>query len=151
MIAIDLLGKMWNKSMTDWSYPFVIPLEGFGKVTDQEEAWILAGQGKAAGDVRNSLKDLLPGRTRWLGETCGITVVWKFLPSACMSLHPLTIAVQSLPGLNFALNKKGARGSVVVKALCYKPEVSGLDSRWGEFLNFPNPSGRTRPWDLLCL
>jgi hypothetical protein len=27
----------------------------------------------------------------------------------------------------------------------------GFDSRWGEFLNLPNPSGRTRPWGLLSL
>jgi hypothetical protein len=33
----------------------------------------------------------------------------------------------------------------VVKALRYKPAGSGFDSRWGEFLNLPNPSGRTRP------
>jgi hypothetical protein len=45
----------------------------------------------------------------------------------------------------------GARGSVVVKALCYKPDGRGFDSRWGEFLNLPNPSGRTRPWGLLSL
>jgi hypothetical protein len=47
--------------------------------------------------------------------------------------------------------KKGARGSVVVKTLCYKPEGRGFDSRWVEFLNLPNPSGRTRPWGLLSL
>jgi hypothetical protein len=45
----------------------------------------------------------------------------------------------------------GARGSVVVKALCYKPEGRGFDTRWGEFLNLPNPSGRTRHWGLLSL
>jgi hypothetical protein len=45
----------------------------------------------------------------------------------------------------------GARGSVVVKALCYKPEGHGFDTRWGEFLNLPNHSGRTRPWGLLSL
>jgi hypothetical protein len=39
----------------------------------------------------------------------------------------------------------------VVKALCYKPEGRGFDTRWGEFLNLPNPSGRTRPWGLLSL
>jgi hypothetical protein len=39
-----------------------------------------------------------------------------------------------------------ARGSIVVKALCYKPEGRGFDTRWGEFLNLPNLSGRTRPW-----
>jgi hypothetical protein len=32
----------------------------------------------------------------------------------------------------------GARGSVVVKAVCYKPEGPEFDSRWGEFLNLPN-------------
>jgi hypothetical protein len=28
---------------------------------------------------------------------------------------------------------KGARGSVVVKALCYKPEGRGFETRWGEW------------------
>jgi hypothetical protein len=45
----------------------------------------------------------------------------------------------------------GVRGSVVVKALCYKPEGRGFDSRLGEFLNLHNPSGRTRSWGLLSL
>jgi hypothetical protein len=44
---------------------------------------------------------------------------------------------------------EGAPGSVVVKALCYKPESRGFDTRLGDFLNLPNPSGRTRPWGLL--
>jgi hypothetical protein len=44
-----------------------------------------------------------------------------------------------------------ARGSLVVKALCYKPECRGFDTRWCGFLNLPNPSGRTRPWGLLSL
>jgi hypothetical protein len=42
-------------------------------------------------------------------------------------------------------------GSVVVKALCYEPEGRGFDTRWGNFLNLLNPSGRTRPWGLLGL
>jgi hypothetical protein len=42
-----------------------------------------------------------------------------------------------------------ARGGVVVKALFYKPEGRGFQTRWGEFLNVPNPSGCTRPWDFL--
>jgi hypothetical protein len=46
---------------------------------------------------------------------------------------------------------KWGTGSVVVKALCYKPESRGLDSRWGKFLNLPNPSGRTRPWGLFSI
>jgi hypothetical protein len=45
----------------------------------------------------------------------------------------------------------GVRGSVVVEALCYKPEGRGFDTRRGEFLNLPNPSGRTGPWGLLSL
>jgi hypothetical protein len=48
-------------------------------------------------------------------------------------------------------SNRGARGSVVVKALCYKPEGRGFDSRWGEFLNLANASGRSRPWGLLSL
>jgi hypothetical protein len=34
----------------------------------------------------------------------------------------------------------------VVKALCYKPEGRGFDTRCSEVLNLPNPSGRIRPW-----
>jgi hypothetical protein len=45
----------------------------------------------------------------------------------------------------------GARCSVLVKALCYKPEGRGLDTRRGEFLNVPNLSGRTGLWGLLSL
>jgi hypothetical protein len=45
----------------------------------------------------------------------------------------------------------GARCSVVFKALCYKPEGRGFDTRWGKFLNLPNPSGRTRSSGLLSL
>jgi hypothetical protein len=33
----------------------------------------------------------------------------------------------------------------------YKPEDCGSEIRWGEILNLPNPSGRTRPWGLLSL
>jgi hypothetical protein len=44
-----------------------------------------------------------------------------------------------------------ARGSVVVKALCYKLEGLWFDARCGDVLNLPNPSGRTRPWGLLSL
>jgi hypothetical protein len=40
----------------------------------------------------------------------------------------------------------GARGSLVVKELGYKPEGRGFETRWGEILNLPNPSGRTRSW-----
>jgi hypothetical protein len=44
-----------------------------------------------------------------------------------------------------------SRGSVVVTALCYKPEDRGFETRWGEWISFnlPNPSGWTRLWGLL--
>jgi hypothetical protein len=45
----------------------------------------------------------------------------------------------------------GVRGSVVVKVLCYKSEGRGFLTRWGEFLNLPNLSGRIRPWGSLSL
>jgi hypothetical protein len=40
----------------------------------------------------------------------------------------------------------GAHGSVVVKALCCRPEGYGFKSWWGEFfLNWPNRSSHTGP------
>jgi hypothetical protein len=45
----------------------------------------------------------------------------------------------------------GARGSLVVKALGYRPEGRGFENRRGEILNLPNPCGRIRPWGLLSL
>jgi hypothetical protein len=38
-----------------------------------------------------------------------------------------------------------------LRPLCYKTGGRGFDTRWGEFLNLPNPSGRTRTWGLLGL
>jgi hypothetical protein len=38
---------------------------------------------------------------------------------------------------------------IVVKALGYKLEGRRFETRWGEILNLPNPSGHTRPWSLL--
>jgi hypothetical protein len=40
---------------------------------------------------------------------------------------------------------------LVLKALCYKPGGRGFETRWADFLNLPNPSGRTRPWGLFGL
>jgi hypothetical protein len=36
-------------------------------------------------------------------------------------------------------------GSLVVKALGYKLEGHRFESRWGDILNLPDPSGRTQP------
>jgi hypothetical protein len=50
------------------------------------------------------------------------------------------------------LNYLSARGSVVVKALCYKPEGRGFEPHdVNTFFNLPNPSSRTRPWVSLSL
>jgi hypothetical protein len=51
----------------------------------------------------------------------------------------------------YAMPVVGARGSLVVKALGYKPEGRGFETRLDEIFNLPNPSGRTRPWSLLSL
>jgi hypothetical protein len=44
-----------------------------------------------------------------------------------------------------------ARGSLVVKALGYKPEHRGFEIRLGEILYLPKISGCMRPWGLLSL
>jgi hypothetical protein len=46
---------------------------------------------------------------------------------------------------------RGVRGNLVVKALGYKPEGRGFETRWGEISNLPNLSGRTRLLGLLSL
>jgi hypothetical protein len=45
----------------------------------------------------------------------------------------------------------GARGSIMVKALGYKRGSRGFETRWGDILNLPDPSGRTRSWGSLNL
>jgi hypothetical protein len=44
-----------------------------------------------------------------------------------------------------------ARGSLVIKALGYKPEGRGFETQWSEILNLHHPSGRTKLWGLLSL
>jgi hypothetical protein len=66
-------------------------------------------------------------------------------------LYFVSISLESVIMYIRYLHKMEARGSVVVKALCYKPEGRGFDTRWGEFLNLLNPFVRTRPWGLLNL
>jgi hypothetical protein len=46
----------------------------------------------------------------------------------------------------------GARGSVVVEEVCYKPEGRGFDEvKEFFFFNLPNPSSRIRPLGSLSL
>jgi hypothetical protein len=51
----------------------------------------------------------------------------------------------------FCIVLQWARGSVVVKALCYKPECPGFKTAWNEVFSLPNSSGRNRPWVSLSL
>jgi hypothetical protein len=46
---------------------------------------------------------------------------------------------------------QSSRGSLMVKALGYKPEGRGFETQWDEILNLPNHSGHTRLWSLLSL
>jgi hypothetical protein len=41
------------------------------------------------------------------------------------------------------LFKRGHAVAWLVEALCYKPEGRGIESQWGGFFNWPNPSSRT--------
>jgi hypothetical protein len=43
---------------------------------------------------------------------------------------------------------KGARGSLVIKALGYKTGGRGFEIHWGKIVNLLNPSGDTRLWSL---
>jgi hypothetical protein len=62
----------------------------------------------------------------------------------------MTVSARNIP--SFCQINLGARGSLVVTALCYKPEGRGFDTRLGEFFfTLHNPSGRSRPWVLLSL
>jgi hypothetical protein len=60
----------------------------------------------------------------------------------------MALSVSSLFNVDDSME---AQGSVMVKALCYKPEGRRFDIRRNEFLNLRNPSGCTRPWGLLSL
>jgi hypothetical protein len=57
----------------------------------------------------------------------------------------------SLVIVHAIVRQEEARGSVVVKALCSKPEGRGLDTSGGYLLNLPNSYGLTRSFTLLIL
>jgi hypothetical protein len=88
-----------------------------------------------------------------VARECCIFHIWVF------SIRPVvgngTEKQQGTENLNFQIHyvllNNRAHGSVVVKALRYKPEGHGFDSQWCDFFNLPNPSGYTRPWGLLSL
>jgi hypothetical protein len=45
----------------------------------------------------------------------------------------------------------GARGRVVVKVICYKPEGRGFETRSSQFFYLPNLCGRIKTCDSLSL
>jgi hypothetical protein len=81
-----------------------------------------------------------------------LSFVWKSTMMMMLCLPHLLIKLSILSPIHTWRITFGASGSLVVKALCYKPEGREFHTRWGDFfLNLPNPSGRTRPWGLLSL
>jgi hypothetical protein len=64
-------------------------------------------------------------RHLYLGTSFCIPV-WKKLTTCKVTFWPL-------PSIHYYCWSMGACGSVVVKALCYKPEGRGFDTQWGDF------------------
>jgi hypothetical protein len=66
--------------------------------------------------------------------------------SPCLGHYTDTLSLRRTSWTQFkksSVSHFGVRGSIVVKALCCKPEGRGFKSRLvGFFLNWPNPSGR---------
>jgi hypothetical protein len=62
-------------------------------------------------------------------------LVCSIAPKTSMLLHtPTRIESSRNTGSTIVITE--ARGSVVVKELCYKPESCGFDTQWGEFFKF---------------
>jgi hypothetical protein len=78
-------------------------------------------------------------------KTAGSSAAIRFL--TYYSINHQLFVLSFLAGL-FSRTIKGTddrRHAVAIEELCYKPEGREFDTRRGEFLNLPNPSGRTRP------
>jgi hypothetical protein len=97
---------------------------------------------------------------RWIMKYFNIcTSAWQLrifhcrlhITHRCDSVHSwnlgeiLAILTEVLLNFPQSPNDNGQHSNIVDKALCYKLEGRGFDTRWGEFLNLPNPSGRTGP------
>jgi hypothetical protein len=89
-----------------------------------------------------------------LYRTQGLVYCWKCLIGngnfRVEHIHFLTF-LSKFRNCSQSVHTRLLSGSVVVQALCYKPEGRGFDTRWGEFLNLANLSCSTRPWGLLSL
>jgi hypothetical protein len=112
--------------------------------------WLADGEGRGRGKVMRNW--VLRGV-----HCCRAQTLWCVAPVSplCASANALTILANGLqqthslislislwycgsPASKYVIKyyyySLGARGSVVVKALCYKPDGRGFDNRWGEFL-----------------
>jgi hypothetical protein len=123
-----------DSSFTLWRYLVSAPLRNSLR---KEEA-----------QVRQPLDMMQMFTAAKFGQLCihvPLDAHWKqrFVLSESDSLSPDTgnPAVDLPDNLRHSLQTEGARGSLVVKALDYKPEDCGFETRWGDILNLLNPSG----------
>jgi hypothetical protein len=85
----------------------------------------------------------------WVVTPCSLAVVCTYIR---LYYSPKITICSSLSICQITLNIFMSTG-IVLKALCYKPEGRGFNSRWGHwiFFNWPNPSscimalGSTQP------
>jgi hypothetical protein len=81
------------------------------------------------------------------------TTIWAYTASCrdnLIFLFSFTRSQKTLCRNNYVnlTWKRGARCSVVVKALCYRPQGRGFETGCDNFFNFPNSFGRTSPSDF---
>jgi hypothetical protein len=75
-----------------------------------------------------------------LAKTRRLHCLWKLKSLFACSQEPAISLLSCATSCHYSLLKSiltslwGARGRVVVKALCYKPEGRGFETRWSEWL-----------------
>jgi hypothetical protein len=103
----------------------------------------------AAHVVRNARKLLSLFSLFFLTDNREFCNAYEYFQCVKKTCFAVCIHFQGTLFLGIYLLSPWARGSLV--PLGYKPERRGFESRCGEILNLPNPSGRNRHWGLLTL